>query len=410
MTAKSARAIAKEAGHTTYFTGIPCKHGHLAPRSTANGSCNACSAERRRAAWAADPEKSRAKEREYRASNPEWVAKRNALSRKKWDDLDPGRVVRRVGREKDASNREEAASNGRRHYESVLPCPKGHLGTRYTATTRCVACQIARNASKVVTLSLDEAQEKATKIAEKKVKAAERSKAKAARAEEVRVSNMNRDNARASGALTYQGRPCIRGHDGVRYAGSQQCVTCAKETTAAQVNSGYYARHYAENFGRISERSKEYRASFPREHWTQKSAEWARANPEKRRAISKSYKARRRAVEDAGMTTADLLRWEAEQPKVCYWCGAKCDHSYHVDHCFPLAKGGPHCEDNLVIACAPCNTRKGAKSPHDWIDQVFREADKREIDAYLPMYDEWHTEYATAANCSFVIAPTPQLL
>ena len=400
MNSKSARAAAKEAGCATYFTGVPCKRGHLAPKTTVNGSCTACSSERRRAAWEADPEKVRAQGREYRANNPDWAAKRNAAKREKQDDLDPGRVARRAGRVKDALSQQEAAAAGRVHYESVLPCPRGHLGVRYTSTARCVACQISRNTAKAAKLSPEEASEQATRLAAKKERAAGKAKVKAARAEAVRVSNVNRDAARAAGETTYQGRPCTKGHDGVRYSSSQQCVTCTKETTAAQVASGYYARHYEENAERISERAKEYRASFPREHWTQKSAEWARANPEKRRAISKSYKARRRAVEDAGMTTADLLRWEAEQPKVCYWCGAKCDHSYHVDHCFPLAKGGPHCEDNLVIACAPCNTRKGAKSPHDWIDQLFREADKREIDAYMPMYDEWHTEYATAASCS----------
>jgi len=37
------RAAAKKAGMKQYFTGRPCKHGHIAYRCTANGICNDCS-------------------------------------------------------------------------------------------------------------------------------------------------------------------------------------------------------------------------------------------------------------------------------------------------------------------------------------------------------------------------------
>lgn len=36
------RKTAKQAGETKYFTGKPCKHGHVAPRVTANGNCCVC--------------------------------------------------------------------------------------------------------------------------------------------------------------------------------------------------------------------------------------------------------------------------------------------------------------------------------------------------------------------------------
>lgn len=42
MTQVISRAQAKRVGLTQYFTGKPCKHGHIAPRRTHNGECTAC--------------------------------------------------------------------------------------------------------------------------------------------------------------------------------------------------------------------------------------------------------------------------------------------------------------------------------------------------------------------------------
>lgn len=43
----------------------------------------------------------------------------------------------------------------------------------------------------------------------------------------------------------------------------------------------------------------------------------------------------------------------------CVYCGRVDDLT--LDHVIPIAKGGPHTEDNLVIACKKCNCKKGAK-------------------------------------------------
>lgn len=99
---------------------------------------------------------------------------------------------------------------------------------------------------------------------------------------------------------------------------------------------------------------------------------WSERNPEKRKAISQSYKHRRRSVERQGMTGRELADWKKAQPKVCHWCGAKCAHCYHVDHYVPLSKGGKHEAANLVIACRDCNFRKHAKDPLDFAREVGR--------------------------------------
>lgn len=45
MSAPSERAAAKAAGLARYFTGRPCKHGHIAERRTSSGHCVVCHAQ-----------------------------------------------------------------------------------------------------------------------------------------------------------------------------------------------------------------------------------------------------------------------------------------------------------------------------------------------------------------------------
>jgi hypothetical protein len=62
-----------------YFTGIPCKHGHIAPRLISNRSCKICSYERRK---------------KYQ-DNPnylEWIKNNKAQSCAKWQKNNKGKV------------------------------------------------------------------------------------------------------------------------------------------------------------------------------------------------------------------------------------------------------------------------------------------------------------------------------
>jgi hypothetical protein len=92
------RAAAKAAGQTTYFTGRPCKHGHIAQRITFNGGCVECckrlqrqNLDRRLAVnpnlykdiYAKDPERQKQKTAIYRAKNPEKVRQSYLTSMRK---------------------------------------------------------------------------------------------------------------------------------------------------------------------------------------------------------------------------------------------------------------------------------------------------------------------------------------
>jgi 5-methylcytosine-specific restriction endonuclease McrA len=43
----------------------------------------------------------------------------------------------------------------------------------------------------------------------------------------------------------------------------------------------------------------------------------------------------------------------------CQYCGST--RNLTIDHIFPTSKGGDNTWENLVVACMPCNTRKGDK-------------------------------------------------
>jgi len=181
----------------------------------------------------------------------------------------------------------------------------------------------------------------------------------------------NRKVALSTGSVTYIGSTCPYGHDGLRYTKHGSCVQCAKDREAARSETGYYESYYAQNKERIKVAAlRQY--SKDRVAGIKRAAQWSAKNPDLRRAISKSYKHRRRAMEYGGMSTAALARWTAEQTKICYWCGAKCARKFHVDHYRPLSKGGLHAEGNLVIACPTCNLRKSAKDPHQFAVSIGR--------------------------------------
>jgi len=59
-------------------------------------------------------------------------------------------------------------------------------------------------------------------------------------------------------------------------------------------------------------------------------------------------------------------RWKNQRLRVlkrdgyiCAYCGGD---ATQVDHVIPRSAGGGHELDNLVACCAPCNTKKGARS------------------------------------------------
>ena len=63
------RAEAKAAGLKRYFTGEPCKHGHVEARITINGTCVQCAADKIARKKAADPTYNSRASKAYKAKN-----------------------------------------------------------------------------------------------------------------------------------------------------------------------------------------------------------------------------------------------------------------------------------------------------------------------------------------------------
>jgi hypothetical protein len=65
----------------------------------------------------------------------------------------------------------------------------------------------------------------------------------------------------------------------------------------------------------------------------------------------------------------------------CWYCGgelprggAAFDKAGTLDHLLPLTRGGDNSEANLVAACRPCNSQKGAKTVEEyrgWIAETL---------------------------------------
>ena len=59
----------------------------------------------------------------------------------------------------------------------------------------------------------------------------------------------------------------------------------------------------------------------------------------------------------------ELEREREKQRRRCAYCGKRAASTR--DHVFPKSRGGSNHESNLVWACRPCNSRKGARTPKE---------------------------------------------
>ena len=92
--------------------------------------------------------------------------------------------------------------------------------------------------------------------------------------------------------------------------------------------------------------------------------EFMRTHPEKVAEYNRNRRARRLNSEGAH-TDKDVQLIFKHQHGKCYYC--KCELGlYHVDHVIPLSRGGSNGPENIVLACAHCNSTKNNKMPHEW--------------------------------------------
>lgn len=94
--------------------------------------------------------------------------------------------------------------------------------------------------------------------------------------------------------------------------------------------------------------------------------EWYEANPWK----YSEYRRKRRAlnlISEGSHSAADVRSIFESQSGLCATCETKLFKSgknrFHVDHIYPLARGGSNDRYNIQCLCPSCNRKKSAKDP-----------------------------------------------
>lgn len=80
--------------------------------------------------------------------------------------------------------------------------------------------------------------------------------------------------------------------------------------------------------------------------------------------------ARRHLRRQERYSAHDIRSLAVRQNGRCYWCHGPMTVR-HIDHVWPLSKGGSNGPENLVLACAPCNQLKSAKTPMEFAGRLF---------------------------------------
>ncbi len=150
--------------------------------------------------------------------------------------------------------------------------------------------------------------------------------------------------------------------------------------------NGYCRRHrYLSELHRaVMQRAKERcDAKHPNRH-RNAARRYYRKHPNRAKAATKTWRRKggpkymawaRRAAQrrrtrlvnaEGGFTNAEMDALLASSDR-CTYCDCLLDGVYHVDHRFPLARGGTNNIENLTLACPSCNTSKGTMTDKEFL-------------------------------------------
>jgi len=140
------------------------------------------------------------------------------------------------------------------------------------------------------------------------------------------VDNYHNDSSRKNGKYVY-------------------CKSCVKKSLDVNARNKRQREWYRRNRKEIIEKSKQ----------------WANDNKEKRRHISREYRARRIGwIGDEHIEYDKWLDLCKKYNNKCLRCGKSSDNLTQ-DHIVPLSKGGRHIIENIQPLCFSCNSSKNAK-------------------------------------------------
>ena len=186
--------------------------------------------------------------------------------------------------------------------------------------------------------------------------------------------SISRADARSIGVLRYYtGKPCKRGHISERFVSNACCAQCKQEDNDALRPEPNRPRRKYTKRGSSDVLSRKERARIRyqenKERMMAQVRLWRRAHPQAKRVIDQNRRAKKvvggRLSPDLPSTLLMLQRSR------CACCGEKFGSAgYHLDHVIPLALGGVHADTNIQLLCPPCNGRKHAKHPIDFMQSL----------------------------------------
>lgn len=140
-----------------------------------------------------------------------------------------------------------------------------------------------------------------------------------------------------------------------------------KRTQYLQDNKEKLSKQNKEYIEKNLERRKEYKKEYReinKKEISKYNSEYAKS--EKGKLHNRQNVRRHRTLQkDGDITSKQLVELVLTQSK-CYWCGVEHNGIYHLDHYYPLSKGGKHTISNIVISCPSCNIGKRDTDPHKY--------------------------------------------
>lgn len=222
---------------------------------------------------------------------------------------------------------------------------------------------------------------------------------------------MSRKAAKASDSRHYRtGKPCSRGHLALRLASTGQCLECTRVQCLAWYhrNSGsakISSRKWkSENLSRVKEYESSWRKKNPdkvahnkrryRSNMTEAKilrekllrrtyrdpakarARWLKVkdSPKYRTAkcAREATRRARKASSVGAFNNEDVVRIRSAQKDRCAACRLRLNGAGHIDHIFPLSRGGLNAPRNIQILCAKCNRQKCARDPIEFMQSMGR--------------------------------------
>lgn len=212
-----------------------------------------------------------------------------------------------------------------------------------------------------------------------------------------------RQEAQKAGLKTYfTGKPCKYGHTSLRRVngGCIECIPriqkekylrCRNDPLAKEKRSAQARRAYLKRGGHIKEKVKQYalknkvKILAKKAEYRAKNREYLRVKARERyyklmatkpkefwesvRNATRRYRAKKVNAEGRHGIRDIRKLMEIQQGK-CNVCSDFINtgksHAFHVDHIYPLSRGGKNSPDNLQLLCRSCNCGKRDKLPNEW--------------------------------------------